>query len=646
MIPPIFFDKVRFFDSRTSLTPTEREILNRKNYRDTKILGTILLAIAVLAVSFAIFVRYSTTCSEKGLELPTCPKCGKEHPASGNGAAGCVMILSAIPILLFCIVIFSYFVEKKRWSTIDRYIVTSRGIFHKINKRYISKKEKLHYKPCKRDPNCVYRFVPWESIENFVVKTEKIVIETDTVPEVLIIDMTLLKVRLPPFLNFLLEYVKNAAQRETLRKLKNKIATKIITYTNKGENESQVIVYIFLAVACVPLMLGAYATIVRSFSQNFALVISYFCAAFVIVAGAILLWTMRMQGKMSEQKCAEKIAEYERFLEMSSSEQGNSQTTDEFQSGEQSIILPRFCDFQQPPRKVDVSVRKRLSRFYIAFFCALLVIFLLFANLVLIVNAPNETRSGVYFFRFVPAGKGIITRTEPSESRRAPNGNPAPAGNEIVFVTYTNSAGKHVEAEDPVWYRDGAYKRGQEVDVLRYLGDEECVRIAAEAEFWGQLFELLFIIGFFFTVIPLGCIGVIIYFHIVSKKICRMLAELPVERGKLRYSSPSSDILRITITSGERQYKTLNCERQGLGLLRLSPLLFGVTVHFFLTNDESESSLQKKVLVFEDLPTDIQYDAENNRFFSEPKKTWLVPALVTTCVFLVAAIIVRIALLF
>ncbi|MCL2347691.1 MAG: hypothetical protein FWC50_05450 [Planctomycetaceae bacterium] len=266
---------------------------------------------------------------------------------------------------------------------------------------------------------------------------------------------------------------------------------------------------------------------------------------------------------------------------------------------------PRHA-FGSPPRNVSVEVRRKI--FFSGDLIALTLTFsLLFAFLAFLLGValcftdPAEVRYGLLPFRWQPTHAGVIVAIADSSTERAPNGNPAPGGRDVITLEQTLPDGRTIRCQHPSWANRGNFHVGQKVPLLRYVNDETCLQIDDPMFYFDSRSGLFAVLGF--GTLFFGGGGVLVMTsYSQRKKTARLLETAPVVKYRIRKRIPKvKTILTPVRSAGE----TLELKSQ-VGIV-------GETVHVFLDEAKPNQSF-----VAESYRGELRYDAETGEIECTP----------------------------
>ena len=271
---------------------------------------------------------------------------------------------------------------------------------------------------------------------------------------------------------------------------------------------------------------------------------------------------------------------------------------------EENSHSPRHA-FGTPPRIVPPDVRRRLlfsgepvEMLQLCWFLALVAV--LFGG-ILWWEDPAALRYGFLPFRWQPTHAGVIVAIADSSTERAPNGNPAPGGCDVITLEQTLHDGRTIRCRQPSWPSHGNFMVGQKVSLLRYVNDETCLQIDDPLfRNWTGLWAGL-VFGTLFFVF---CCGFVMASFSRRKRVVKLLETANVVKFRIRKRArrkQGKTILTLVGRTGE----PLEILSQG-GYQ-------GETVHVFL--DEAKP---KQSLIAERLRGDLRYDAETGEIECDP----------------------------
>lgn len=196
-------------------------------------------------------------------------------------------------------------------------------------------------------------------------------------------------------------------------------------------------------------------------------------------------------------------------------------------------------DFGEPPRTVSGRVR-RIALFvgeagsFLRLFPWLFAFVGMVLAVVLFTIAPAEIRYAFLPFQWSPAGEGRVVAIADSGTEKAPNGNQAPSGRDVLIIERRLPDGQTFRCKNPAWTSHGVFQVGQKVRLLEYPGDATCFRIddpVFRKEILGNIVGIACCVTF-------PSLILILFFCLASaerRKVLHLMQTARVERFRIRH---------------------------------------------------------------------------------------------------------------
>jgi hypothetical protein len=468
-----------------------------------------------------------------------------------------------------------------------------------------------------------HKFISWQQISQIETKVGEFwsYIRLVTESGVELLRQKEQNLEMLQFVNKLLDLVIAQPCRAVLLKLQSKLRRKVL-YNHLFTNEQNTFMLLLVAPIIVPYL------VVSSFSP--LVIPNHDFGSIARILGLLtvtILWCGVVMWIYFHYK-----RRRTRFVD---------QLVDELDQEEQSTEIltsnTRSNEFGMPPRSISKRVWRNClftrSNELALVAIAVSVMLLIFCAIPFCMIESIKIRSGLLFFRWQSAGEGKVISIADSSTETAPNGNPAPSGEDIITVERNLSDGRIVQCKNPFRTGQGLYKIGQIVPIQQYANETDVLRIDDPNE---QTSSLIFVAMVLVVVLLLAILD---GFCIACLFGSRVLAVRLLETAKVK-------LFRIEKPrdNKQKQNKCLLVSIDGSEKIE-SEFCRGVreeVVSVFL----NESDINQSVIAEHSLYSPLYFNSTNNEIDCQSERFYwgfiagLIPAIAGLVVIVVRIVII------